>query len=193
MKRYMLKIDIPFARAGDMVEMWSDGTMAFVGDPTLPRFNKKDVRMFTTWFEEIKELELPEEFFCIDIDKAICYSYSFFQHSENTRQEYIRFTEKYKSVGNYFKTKEEAEKYLEYLKAKEVIKQDTKDFKPNFNNTEQPKYFGRYGGLIEKPTLDWNITRSYTYSTIFFRTLEDIKESFKKHPEEWKIYLAYEQ
>lgn len=30
-------------------------------------------------------------------------------------------------------------------------------------------------------------------SKIFFKTEEDIKESFKKHPKEWKVYLTYEQ
>ena len=28
---------------------------------------------------------------------------------------------------------------------------------------------------------------------IYFKSREDISESFKKHPEEWKIYLTYEQ
>ena len=28
---------------------------------------------------------------------------------------------------------------------------------------------------------------------IYFKSEEDIKESFEKHPEEWKTYLTYEQ
>ena len=29
--------------------------------------------------------------------------------------------------------------------------------------------------------------------TIMFKSQNDIEESFKKHPEEWKTYLTYEQ
>lgn len=186
MKKYRLKIDIPFARAGDVVEMWSDGTMAFVDSPTLPRFNKKDVRMFTTWFEEIKE---PEWVYHIN------------DHGDNVsciRVGSLPSSERYlKEIGNYFETKEEAEKYLEYLKAKAIIKQDTKGFKPNWNDTKQNKYscfydedrFTGHGcvkSVIEK-------TSTKMGALIYFKSEEDIKESLKKHPEEWKAYLTYEQ
>lgn len=48
---------MPFAKAGEEMEMWSDGTIAFTNRPDLPRFNKKDVQMFPLWFEENKDLE----------------------------------------------------------------------------------------------------------------------------------------
>ena len=28
---------------------------------------------------------------------------------------------------------------------------------------------------------------------IFFKSVKDIKESFEKHPNEWRTYLTYEQ
>lgn len=199
MKRYRLLKDLPFAKAGAIFKEWT-GERSGKEEKVLVNTNNLtttlwagDIEAFDEWFEEVKEPELPKKFFFIDIDTVIGYSYSYFSMNEKAIQKYIKLIENYKSVGNFFETREEAEKYLEYLKAKAIIKKDTKEFEPNFNNNEQPKYFGRYGGLIEKPTLDWNITRSYTYSTIFFRTLEDILESFKKHPEEWKAYLTYEQ
>lgn len=190
MKRYILKKDLPFAKAGEEMEMWSDGTIAFTNHPDFPRFNKKDVRMFPLWFEEIKEPELPKEFFCIDINKVIGYDYSYFSMNKNTIQEYIRFIEQYKSVGNYFETKEEAEKYLEYLKAKEVIKQDTKGFKPNWKNCEN-KYYGYWNS--GKDSLGYLVSYITKYSDICFKTEENIEESFEKHPDEWKTYLTYEQ
>lgn len=211
MKRYKLLKDLPTFKAGEEFFISDSGNL-IAGTPGNPKQITVKTRyglsmkidlmacakgtleefpnILKDWFEEVKELEMLKEFFCIDIDKVICYGYSFFQHSENTRQEYIRFTEKYKSVGNYFETKEEAEKYLEYLKAKEVIKQDTKGFKPNWKNCEN-KYYGYWNS--GKDSLGYLVSYITKYSDICFKTEEDIKESFKKHPEEWKIYLTYER
>lgn len=177
MKRYKLLKDIPFAKAGDIVEMWSDGTMAFAGEPNLPRFNKEDIRMFPLWFEEV------EDYFYITTDGSVWLC------PKNKDKE---LDKNRKAIGNYFETTEEAEKYLEYLKAKEVIKKDTKGFKPDWNNEDENRYRGCWD--FKKGTTSW----MYEYGTfkeplIFFKSVEDIKESFEKHPEEWKVYLTYEQ
>lgn len=177
MKRYKLLKDIPFAKAGDIVEMWSDGTMAFAGEPNLPRFNKEDIRMFPLWFEEV------EDYFYITTDGSVWLC------PKNKDKE---LDKNRKAIGNYFETIEEAEKYLEYLKAKEVIKKDTKGFKPDWNNEDENRYRGCWD--FKKGTTSW----MYEYGTfkeplIFFKSVEDIKESFEKHPEEWKVYLTYEQ
>ena len=94
MKQYKLLKDMPFAKAGDMVEMWSDGTMAFVGEPNLPRFNKEDVRMFPLWFEEV------EDYFYITTDGSVWLC------PKNKDKELDKNT---KAIGNYFETIEEAE------------------------------------------------------------------------------------
>ena len=177
MKKYKLLKDIPFAKAGDIVEMWSDGTMAFAGEPNLPRFNKEDIRMFPLWFEEV------EDYFYITTDGSVWLC------PKNKDKE---LDKNRKAIGNYFETIEEAEKYLEYLKAKEVIKKDTKGFKPNWNNEDENRYRGCWD--FKKGTTSW----MYEYGTfkeplIFFKSVEDIKESFKKHPDEWRTYLTYEQ
>lgn len=177
MKRYKLLKDIPFAKAGDIVEMWSDGTMAFAGEPNLPRFNKEDIRMFPLWFEEV------EDYFYITTDGSVWLC------PKNKDKE---LDKNRKAIGNYFETIEEAEKYLEYLKAKEVIKKDTKGFKPDWNNEDENRYRGCWD--FKKGTTSW----MYEYGTfkeplIFFKSVEDIKESFEKRPEEWKVYLTYEQ
>ena len=177
MKQYRLLKDIPFAKAGDIVEMWSDGTMAFAGEPNLPRFNKEDIRMFPLWFEEV------EDYFYITTDGSVWLC------PKNKDKE---LDKNRKAIGNYFETIEEAEKYLEYLKAKEVIKKDTKGFKPDWNNEDENRYRGCWD--FKKGTTSW----MYEYGTfkeplIFFKSVEDIKESLNNHPEEWKTYLTYEQ
>ncbi|MDO4871833.1 MAG: hypothetical protein Q4A27_00145 [bacterium] len=96
-----------------------------------------------------------------------------------------------KDLGLLFKTVEKTKKYLKYLKAKEIIKQDAKGFKPDWNNGDETKFFGYWDFILEEPGhgLDY---RAKT-PNIYFQSPKDIKESFKKHPEEWKTYLTYEQ
>lgn len=176
MKRYKLLKDMPFAKAGDIVEMWSDGTMAFIGEPNLPRFNKEDVQMFPLWFEEV------EDYFYITTDGSVWLC------SKNKDKE---LDKNRKAIGNYFETIEEAEKYLEYLKAKVIIKQDTKGFKPDWKDIMEDKYYGFWDSSAKK--LDWIRISILQDDRIYFETKNDIKESFEKHPEEWKTYLTYER
>lgn len=210
MKRFKLLKDLPTFKAGEEFFISKSGNL-IAGTPSDPKqiavetryglpmkidlmaYAKETLEEFPNilkdWFKEIEEPELPKEFFCVDIDRVLGYDYSYFSSSKNTRQEYIRFIEKYKSVGNYFETREEAEKYLEYLKAKAIIKQDTKGFTPNWKNCEN-KYYGYWNS--GENSIDYLVSYVTKYSDICFKTEEDIKESFKKHPKEWKTYLTYE-
>ena len=95
-----------------------------------------------------------------------------------------------KTFGNYFKTREEAGDCLAYLKARAIIKQDAKGFKPDWSNYDH-KFCGAWDLLRNR--LFFHPIMTSKQSTIYFRTKEDIEESFKKHPEEWKTYLFYKQ
>lgn len=196
MKRYILKKDMPFAKAGKIFGLHRGGIKdcitLFKGDEEVYtiKVGENVSEMFDEWFEEVEEPELPKEFFYIIGGKISKVKYLTFSLNEDTKQEYRNIIEEEKSVGNYFETKEEAEKYLEYLKAKEVIKQDTKGFKPNWKNCEN-KYYGYWNS--GKDSLGYLVSYITKYSDICFKTEEDIKESFKKHPKEWMEYLSYKQ
>ena len=179
MRKFRLKKDLPFAKAGDMVEMWSDGIMAFVGEPNLLRFNKKDVRMFPLWFEEVDKKK-----FGIDAvsAKVIEVSEELYTDSE---------IDNLNKLEAWFDTKEEAEKYLEYRKAKTIIKQDTNGFKPDWSNKQQYKYYGYWDLREHKPI--WNVSNIAKTVNIYFESREELEKSFEKHPEKWKTYLTYEQ
>lgn len=195
MKRYKLLKDLPFAKAGEEFQLHRGGINDYI---TLYR-NKEQIyqfkvgenvsEMFNEWFEEVKEPELPKEFFYVLKNKIASVNYLTYSFDEETRQEYRNIVEKHKSVDNYFETKEEAEKYLEFLKAKAIIKQDTKGFKPNWKNCEN-KYYGYWNYGIN--SLEYLVSYTTKYSDICFKTEEDIEESFKKHPNEWRTYLTYE-
>ena len=199
MKRYKLLKNLPFAKAGTIFRRISFKSKDSLSDYDYLETNilldgnqdetvfsiKRNyfINNFDEWFEEIKE---PEQIYYIDnlggyvskIDK-------------NQFAIFPALIANLKSIGNYFETREEAEKYLKYLKAKEVIKQDTKGFKPDWNNVDENKYLGFWD--LDEDKLDWLPRSIFIEATIYFKSREDIEESFDKHPEEWKTYLTYEQ
>lgn len=174
MKRYKLLKDLPFAKAGEEMEMWSDGTMAFVGEPNLPRFNKKDVRMFPLWFEEV------EDYFYITTDGFVYFAIKGKDEElENNR----------KSIGNYFETKEEAEEHLAYLKSKVVVKEDTNGFIPDWNDESQLKFSVSYDYKNRK--MVYNQSDMIEHIPIYFSNWIALQDSLLKHKEEWmKLFIG---
>lgn len=95
-----------------------------------------------------------------------------------------------KEIGNHFETTKETQECIAYLKARAIIKQDTKGFKPDWSNYEH-KFCGAWDLLSNR--LFFHPIMTSKQSTIYFRTKEEIEESFAKHPDEWKTYLTYNQ
>lgn len=196
MKKYRLLKDLPFAKAGDEFGLHhGDGGMILAPeewDQHRHEIDINDIDNFDDWFEEDKEEKFSERIFYIlpdgVIDTIETVNYS---NTKDNRKEYKEYKEKLKSVGNCFETREEAEKYLEFLKAKTIIKQDTKGFKPDWNNKDEDKYFGEWDFDDEVPHT--GLLTNFKQPEIYFKTFEGIKESFKKHPEEWKTYLTYDK
>lgn len=182
MKRYKLLKDLPFAKAGEIFEINRGGINDYItlyrNEEQIHQFKVGDniSEMFDEWFKEVRE------YFYIDSKGDIEYSKSKWD------EEVI---EPRKLIGNYFETKEKAEKYLEYLKAKVIIKQDTKGFKPDWKDIAEDKYYGFWDSSAKK--LDWIRISILQDDRIYFKTRNDIEESFEKHPEEWKTYLTYER
>ena len=205
MKRYKLLKDLPFAKAGETFGLHRGGIKDYItlfkGDEEVYtiQVGENVSEMFDEWFEEVKEPELPKEFFYIVRGKIGKVEYLTFSLNEDTKQEYRNIIEEEKSVGNYFETKEEAEKYLAYLKAKAVIKEDTKGFKPDWTDKKTRKYYGYWDfergfkNYFEGGKPSWDSLQTTKESNIYFESWEDIEESFEKHSEEWKTYLTYEQ
>lgn len=199
MKRYKLLKNLPFAKAGTIFRRISfkskDGlsdydyletNILLDGNQDETVFSIKRnyfINNFDEWFEEVKELEQ-----IYYVDSLGGYVSKLEKHLLNSFPTLIA---NLKSIGNYFETREEAGKYLKYLKAKEVIKQDTKGYKPNWNNENDRKYCGFWD--ITKKEFEYMCINTLQSDSIYFNIADDIVESFEKHPEEWKIYLTYEQ
>lgn len=188
MKKYKLLKDLPFAKAGDIFK----GELEYGETVLFPeeyehykhKLSSDEFWDFSEWFEEIKEYYVINSVFG-EVLKINSNDYSDLQ---------IRTM---RELGVLFDTWLEADEKLAYLKAKAVIKQDTKGFKPNWNETEQIKYSCFYdedrftGNRCVKPVIEKTSTKMG--ALIYFKSEEDIKESLKKHPEEWRKYLFYEQ
>lgn len=194
MKKYKLLKDLPFAKAGDILSLERSqeyGYFKLCKDRSNPRsielyegIVEGFIDNFDEWFEEIKE---PKIFFTIDIYKSKFKEINTDYYSGWSALE----VKNIKDLGLLFKTVEKTKKYLKYLKAKEIIKQDTKGFKPNWNNEGEKKFFGSWN--FQRKEVYWNYEYINKYVEIYFKTNEDIEESFEKHSEEWKTYLTYEQ
>ena len=188
MKRYKLLKDLPFAKAGDIFkgELEYGTTVLFPEDYEnyKHKLSSDEFWDFDEWFEEIEE---PKIYFTIDIYKSKFKEINTDYYSGWSALE----VKNIKDLGLLFKTKEEIDKFIAYLKAKAIIKQDTKGFKPNWNNEGEKKFFGSWN--FQRKEVYWNYEYINKYVEIYFKTNEDIEESFEKHSEEWKTYLTYEQ
>ena len=185
-KKYRLLKDSPFAKEGVIFQEWT-GERSGKKEKVLVSTNNlttslwvEDVKNFDEWFEEVKELK---QIYYIDNLGGYV--------SKLEPINFPKLIENLKAVGSYFETKEEAEKYLAYLKAKAIIKRDIKGFKPDWDEPFERKIYGMWN--VTKNRLDYIEDAFSITDSIYFNTVEDIKESFKKHPKEWKTYLTYEQ
>lgn len=180
--KYKLLKDLPFAKAGDIFR----GKLEYGETVLFPeeyehykhKLSSDEFWDFSEWFEEIKEYYVINSVFG-EVLKINGSSYSDLQ-IRNMRD-----------LGKLFDTRLGADSKFAYLKAKAIIKQDAKGFKPDWENPSQKRFFG-YFNMIDKTLCHFNIGENRE-SKIFFGSEEDIKESFKKHPKEWKAYLTYEQ
>lgn len=199
MKKYKLLKDMPFAKAGEIFkEMHNDGRLVLAPEDWGQHRHEidiSDIKNFEEWFKKVPE---RKEYYHLSYAGAIieC-EYIPGTELQGNMIAAEQLIENLKAIGNYFETREEAEKYLDYLKAKAIIKQDAKGANFDWTDISRVKYYGVWNCkpdiLNNQLGLEHRETITDRASTIYFNNERDIKESFKKHPEEWKTYLTYEQ
>ena len=181
MKRYKLLKDLPFAKAGEIFDdQYEDGILTFYHQNRTIDIYKTDIENFEEWFEEVRAF--GDYYYVIDVGHVGYLEDGSYRPNDTLGRV---------KIGNIFETREKAEKYLEYLKAKAIIKQDAKGFEPDWSDTDELKYYGYWDCNVNK--VDYGYTYTDRTSEIHFQYIKDIERSFKKHPEEWKTYLTYEQ
>lgn len=150
-KTYRLLKDLPFAKAGEIFredydENDNNNVYLFQESYEIKQHKilVKDIDDFDNWFEEVRTF--GEYYYVIDVGHVGYLEDGNYRPNDTLGR---------MKIGNIFKTRDEAEKYLEYLKAKEVIKQDTKGFKPDWTNYDEkiPRLLGhrkRQSRLVAK-------------------------------------------
>ena len=192
MKKYKLLKDLPFAKAGTVFTR-----NTFKSKDGLSDYDYLETNILLDGDKDETTFGIKRNYFINNFDEWFERSGEYYYIDSKGDIEYAEYDwnklvlKPLKLIGNYFETYDEAKKYLEYLKAKAIIKQDTKGFKPNWKNPSQKRFFGYYN-LIDKKLCYFNAGENME-SKIYFKSEEDIEESFKKHPEEWKTYIDYER
>ena len=188
------KIDDRFQKISDNDSKYTIMDTTSNGWYVLMYDGQPDMEDFVLWTEdEIDEMLEPiteeptrwrakkeefEKYWYVDDRSEVDDSYDDRMAVDNERYEF----------GNYFKTQEEALKAVDWLKAFNTLRDDTKGFKPDWKNEKQKKWSVFYNHLYDKLYIDWHI--SCQFSTIIFATEEDALESTKKHEREWLTYLG---
>lgn len=88
------------------------------------------------------------------------------------------------AAGQCFKTKKEAEDYIEWLKAFKTLKDDTNGYK--FDEGKN-NYYVDYS---EDDGLGTDYDMEYRSRLIYFESEEDAEKSIEKYEKEWKTFLG---
>lgn len=94
--------------------------------------------------------------------------------------------------GSAFWTEEEAERELARRKAYVILKEDTKGFKPDWENRDEKKYYVVYSYDLGIFSTGWN-RQLDSGEKLYFATREDSDASIKAHEKEWKVWLGVEE
>lgn len=181
-KRYKLKRDLPTFKAGDIFYLSDAGNLLRESDniaayswTTLEKFPN----ILTDWFEEIKEStrwkpEISHDYYYISGDG----------HVYDNSWDDSRFVDNGRfEIGNCFKTKEEAERAAEYLKALAVVRGDaTSKFARDRNN------FYVYYDIISNHLavgVSFYDLENGIFGLPYFATTDDARRSIKLHKKEW--------
>lgn len=195
MKRYKLLKDTLTVKAGAIFE--EEGALDDEKKLRLVQVTKdgcqfgpwvviRDIINFDDWFEEVEEpgykrwrAEENDEYYTINRIGCVC-------RSRDTRQPEDDY--RYKT-GSYGRTAEELEAKLKYDIARQVLLDDAKGFKPDWEDVRQTKYYGCYGHEYKYLRVSYDY-RCQDQGAIYFKTRKDLEESFEKHRKEWLIVLG---
>lgn len=200
MKRYKLLKDLPGIKAGNVLFIegtWGNLYIDNGHSPTGYQITEagriatggmliQSVAM-ADWLEEI-----PEEYKRWRAERGETY-----YHISDDGEVYDD-TEEYHSldggcylIGNYFKTREEAEKAVEWLKAFAILRDDTKGFKPDWRSELQYKWYVYYSHSEKELAASWIWTQQE--EVLYFASAGDAEASIKNHEREWLTYFGVEE
>lgn len=189
MKRYKLKRDLPTFKAGEIFYLNDAGSLIHKGDgvaayswATIDKFPN----ILTDWFDEIEEPtrwkpEGGERYYYVgNTGNTFGSEWSYFVLDQD------RF-----EIGNCFKTEEEAERVVEYLKALAVVRGDaTTEFTRGKSNWFV--YLDADHNSLH-PTCSYYINSKGVFGLPYFATEKDAQRSIELHRNEWLTIFGIEE
>lgn len=91
-----------------------------------------------------------------------------------------------KSIGQVFRTEEEAKAHVRYLKALTRVK-GSSSFSPNWEDTDQVKYFVGYDYTKREFYVDWTTLYGHIGAPVYYESREASKQAIKDHKEDFLI------
>lgn len=199
-KYYKLLKDLPTFKKGDLFRLSDEGSL-FLMNPGSPHWKSKVMayhhstlehfpNILKDWFKEVEDPngiwkpKMGDKYYYI-LQYGLCGRVSHAPWENNDSDKLAN------EIGNVFRTEEEAEKALEWLKARKVLFEDAKGFKPNWRNIDEPKYNVELVYTTpSQPGLEpWGMCYTKTTPGPYFATKEDAEASIAEHRREWLIYL----
>ena len=182
MKRYKLLKDTPAFKAGAECYIEEAGNMVPCRGISYTIVHKdqleKDPNILTDWFEEIKEPtrwkpEIDQEYYLLGSDSSVKVDEWCDLSTDRNRFE----------IGNCFKTEEEAERAVEYLKALAVVRGDATSEFVKYNDN----WFIGYDPEHKSIDAFCNpyTARNGIFGLPYFATEEDALRSIELHRNEW--------
>ena len=183
MKRYKLKRDTPAFKAGTECYIEEAGHMVPCCGISYTIVHKDQLEqnpnILDDWFEEIKEStrwkpKYVEEYYYLSGDGSV--------GRETFDDEFDIDNDRFE-IGNCFKTKEEAEQVVEYLKALSVVRGDATSEFVKYNDN----WFIGYDPEHKSIDAFCNpyTARNGIFGLPYFATEDDARRSIEQHKNEW--------
>lgn len=191
MKRYKLKKDTPAFKAGTECYIEEAGHIVPCRGISYTIVHKDQLEqspnILTDWFEEIKEStrwkpKYVEEYYYLSGDGSV--------GRETFDDEFDIDNDRFE-IGNCFKTKEEAEQVVEYLKALSVVRGDATSEFVKYNDN----WFIGYDPEHKSIDAFCNpyTARNGIFGLPYFATEEDAKRSIELHKKEWMTIFGVKE
>lgn len=193
MKKYKLLKNTPTIPAGTMfheVTSEFDKSRELVrimplGANTSPQWTTEDIINFDEWFEEINEEKIDWNWKPSNGDRYYYYvntdSY-IWDGDEIDRENYAH--------GSVFKTKNQAQKHLEWLKALATIRR-TSDFEPDWGDEDQQKH-GFYYNYLSGNFCTTSSWQTQCMPLPHYRTKEDAEAVIENYEPELRVLFGVE-
>ena len=183
MKRYKLKRDIPVFKAGEVFYL-SDAGNLFHESDNVPVYGwtiiDKNPNILAEWFEEIKESNRwkPKKYY-----EYYYYISELGMIGDDTWSDSQSIDRERFNLGNCFKTEEEAEQVVEYLKALAVVRGDATSKFVKGKRNWYVVYDAAYNYLVVKDKSCY--IENGIFGLPYFATMEDARRSIERHKNEW--------